>query len=240
MFGSYNEVQWSDVKAFLDERSVPAQYIDFKNTYWILAIDGSFQVWCRISKGDPASADQIDFETNYKDLANTTVTDSDGHSVVRLSPFSSSGGFRARFKGFSGTAIKADTEGVEKITNIDFQITEERYINGVRIMLKNHSYGDCVDLIVVDKDYLYAGILYPSEYQPGVPWSAVAPNGVELDKFGDQWYVDDTLCTQPDVTTPYPARILSGLYIRVAYKAIGISNDILVQVNAYLHKKDSV
>jgi hypothetical protein len=238
MFGSQNEVSWSDVKTFLTTRKIPAQYIDFKDTYWVLASDGPFEIWCRIAKTDPASTDQTDFETNYQPDANTTLTDSNGHTIIRSAAFSDSEGFRARFKGFKGIADKADTQGTEKITDIDFHIDEERYINGVRLMLTNHSDDDNIDFIVVDKNFTYAGILYPAEYQPGVPWSVATPNGVELDEFGSNWFVDSSLCTQPDVLVPYPARIFADLYIRVRYKAVGASNDVTVRANIYLHKKE--
>lgn len=100
---------------------------------------------------------------------------------------------------------------------------------------------DRLDFIVVDKDYLYKGILYPEQYDDGqgtiLDWSVAAPNGVELDEFGSDWYVDDSTKTQLDVITPYPARIFSGLYMRIRYHAIGTTNDVKVKVNTYLHKK---
>jgi hypothetical protein len=238
MFGSHNEVKWSDVKSFLDSKNTPAQYINFQNTYWILAADGPFQVWCRIPIVDPASTDQADFETNYLPNANTALTDSRGHTIVRSAAFSDSEGFRARFQGFKGVANKHDTNnGEDTVTDIDFEIPEERYINGIRLLISGHNDGDNLDFIIVDKDFIYAGILYPAEYQPGVPWSVATPNGVELDEFGSSWFVDDTRKTQPDVITPYPARIFAGLYMRIRYHATGTANDITVKVNTYLHKK---
>lgn len=247
MFGKDNEVEWDDMKAFLNERKLPAQYIKFKDTYWIMGADGPFQIWCRVpiantEQGDTVQADEADFVANYLPNANTVLTDNKGHTIVRQSAFSDSEGFRARFKGFKGTAAKWDgSTGNEKVTNIDFEIPEERYINGIRLILTNHVDNDKLDFVIVDKNYSYAGILYPAEYDDGngntYPWSAVAPDGVELDEFGTDWYVDDTSKTQPDVITPYPARIFAGLFMRIRYHAIGTANDITVKVNTYLHKK---
>jgi hypothetical protein len=242
MFTSHNEVSWSNIKSFLDSKKIPAQYINFQDTYWILAADGPFQVWCRIPIVDPASDDQTDFEINYLPNANTVLTDSAGHTIVKAAAFSDSEGFRARFKGFKGIASKNDSQDPEKISLIDFHVPEERYINGVRLMLTNHSDDDNIEFIVVDKNYTYAGILYPAEYDDGqgtvLPWSVAAPNGLELDTFGETWYVDSSICTQSDVIVPYPARILSDLYIRIKYHATGTQNDVIVKANIYLHKKD--
>lgn len=83
MFNSDLETNWESVKAFLDSRKVPAQYISFKNTYWIVAMDGLFQIWCRILIEDPASNEQIDFETNYKPKGNKSFSDSDGSTLQR-------------------------------------------------------------------------------------------------------------------------------------------------------------
>jgi hypothetical protein len=246
MFGRDNEVDWNDMKAFLDERKLPAQYIKFRNTYWIMGADGPFQIWCRIpiantEQGDTIQPDEADFVANYLPNANTVLTDSRGHAIVRQSAFSDSEGFRARFKGFRDVASKNDTQDPEKVSDLDFQIPEERYINGIRLILTNHVDDDRLDFIIVDKDYLYAGILYPAQYDDGngnlLDWNIVAPNGIELDEFGTDWYVDDTQKTQPDVITPYPARIFAGLYVRIRYHALGQAENITVKVNTYLHKK---
>ena len=246
MFNRNSEVNWSDMKVFLDQRKIPAQYINFKNTYWIMGSDGPFMIWCRIpiadvENGDTVQSDETDFVANYLPNANTVLTDSKGHIIVKSAAFSDSEGFRARFKGFKGVASKCDVGEEEKVTDIDFQILEERYINGVRLIISNHVDDDRLDFIVVDKNYLYAGILYPAQYDDGngnlLDWSVVAPNGVELDEFGTDWYVDDLIKTQPDIIAPYPARIFAGLYIRIRYHAVGNENDVYVKLNTYLHKK---
>lgn len=142
--------------------------------------------------------------------------------VIKDKPFKDAQGFRARMKGFMGTAIKGT------VTNIDCQIAEERFLNGVNLVLNNHEYGDNICFQVVDKDRLYAGILYPVE----------VPGEVILDEFGCNWYVSADKQDQDQIIVPYPARIYSGLYIRIVYNSIGTQNDIGVAINLYLHKKE--
>jgi len=158
-------------------------------------------------------------------------------SIAQTKPFSDAQGFRARFQGFSGT-VTAGEEGY-----VDYIIEEERFINGVRILLKNHMFGDSLRLQVVDTNFTYAGDLYPSTpAEAGVPvpeetpWSAVMPDGVLLDEFGSSWYVADDIQCQPDVITPYPARLLTGMTLRVLYTSTGDTN-VNININAYLHWK---
>jgi len=143
--------------------------------------------------------------------------DSSGNILSPMShPFSSADGFSARFTGgLSGIAVKTTT------TNIDYKLTEERWINGIRLILEKHVDGDKVDFQVVDVDNILgygAGFL--------------------LDEFGKDWWVDSQLCTQPDVIVSYPARILANLYLRIKYHSVGTVDDVQVRANLFLHKKD--
>lgn len=159
---------------------------------------------------------------------NVTPKDDAGAPIVRSSAFSDASGFRARFKGISGVAAPG-------VTNIDTEITEERWINGVRIIVVSANNGDTIGFEVVDKNYLYAGILYPADYN-GTPWSQAQPNGVVLDAFGVDWYIDASTNTQPDILVSYPARILQGLFVRAKYNNTGQLN-VTVHCNLYLHWK---
>lgn len=129
-------------------------------------------------------------------------------------PFSDSDGFRFRGKGISGTATKTAS------TNIDHKITEERYINGINVILKDQSFGDSLKFQIVDVDNI-------------VGYGA----GVVLDEFGTDWYVSDDTQTQGQIILPYPAKVISGLWIRIIYKSIGTTNDVSVLCNLFLHKK---
>lgn len=134
--------------------------------------------------------------------------------ITKDKPFKDAGGFRLRIKGMAGVAAK----GV--VSTIDYLVPEERFINGVTLLLKYHEWGDHVKFQVVDKDNILG-------------FGA----GVVLDTFGDSWYVNDEKQDQDDVSADYPARILAGLYIRLVYTSVGTVNDVEVKMNMWLHKK---
>jgi hypothetical protein len=146
------------------------------------------------------------------------------------SPFKDAFGYRARYKGFMGTCTAGQA------ANIDHVITEERYINGLDIILCDHAFGDHASLQVVDTTYTYAGVLYPAEPSPGVTWAQAMPDGVVLDTFGETWYVAADTQQQYPVEVPYPARILPGLVLRIRYASTG-ATDVKVVCNTYLHWK---
>lgn len=133
---------------------------------------------------------------------------------MKVQAFADPVGFRARFKGISGTATKNTT------SNIDYLLAEDRYINGVQIFLKNQVFGDTMKFQVVDVDNLLG-------------YGA----GTVLDEFGSDWNVSDDTQEQGIITVSYPAKIAAGLYIRMVYISTGNTNDVLVRVNLFLHKK---
>ena len=139
--------------------------------------------------------------------------DAEGNPIQKNTAFSDAGNFRARFEGISGTAAAGTT------TDIDHLISEERYINGIRLIISDHIDGDKIDFQVIDKDNILG----------------FGANTV-LDEFGKNWFVDPGVCTQPDVVVPYPAKIMAGLYIRVKYHSTGAS-PVNIKANMYLHWK---
>lgn len=123
---------------------------------------------------------QIDF------LKDTQVRD-----INLASPFSSTGGFFARFSGMEGVAIHGtDTE-------IDYLIVEERYINGVRIIAKGAAWGD----------YLKFQVIHPIYGM--------------VNEFGTKWYIDADNSKQDDVIVPYPAKLPAGVTVRILYTSVG-------------------
>lgn len=126
--------------------------------------------------------------------------------VEITSPFTNTGGFFARLTGIEGVATFGTT------TAIDYILTEERYINGVRLLTKGAAWGDYIKFQVVHPVY-----------------------GV-LNEFGTKWYIDADNAKQEDVLVPYPARLPAGLTVRILYTSVGTEN-ITVYANLYLHKK---
>jgi len=64
------KVEWADVKSFIDLKQISTKYIEKINLYRIFGYDKDFQIFCDVDKISPPSADQVDFETNYKSEIN--------------------------------------------------------------------------------------------------------------------------------------------------------------------------
>ena len=155
--------------------------------------------------------------------------------AVVTSAFADTGGFFFRGKGFIGLALKNDT------TVIDWEIEEERWVNGVHVFLKNHKFDDTFNIKIIDKTYAYAGILYDATYDPegaNLDWAVAQPNGVELQDFITNWNVCEDLQSQKPLKSDYPARIYAGLFIRCEYTSTGTVDDVQVNMNGLLHYKD--
>lgn len=137
-----------------------------------------------------------------------------GREVMITDAFAFNGNYEVKATGFRGTA----TAGVS--TNVDFAIgAEERYIQGIRLMLVDHAEADTVGLQIVDKDNVLG-------------YGA----GVVLKVFGQDWNVDHEQSDQGQQVFSYIARIYAGLYLRVVYNSTGAS-DVTVKLNCILHKK---
>ena len=64
------ETEWDSLKAMADERQTDLQHVESFSAYEIFSFDGSMACTTKIIKTTPKSADQIDFETNYKSSSN--------------------------------------------------------------------------------------------------------------------------------------------------------------------------
>jgi hypothetical protein len=137
----------------------------------------------------------------------------DGIPLTRNTVFADATNFRFRGMAMDGIATKTTT------TNIDFKLTEERYLNGGQMIVQNHVIGDYVKFQVIDKDNILG-----------------YGTNVILDEFISKWYLRDSN-SQPEILLPYPARIIANLYIRIVYVSIGTVNDVNFYCNLYLHKK---
>jgi len=152
-------------------------------------------------------------QINFLKSLDIQPKDVNGYPLIKLSAFANNDGYRARFKGIKSTVTAGQT------INIEHKITEERWINGVRLILKNHSEDDYIDFEIVDVDNIFG-------------YGA----GTVLDRFGEDWQIDDTRSLQGDVIVPYPAKLYTNLYIRIKYHSTG-QTDVKVKANFYLHKK---
>lgn len=77
---------WVELKTFLQDRKLQAQFVEFSNCYMVFGIDANFVLSCKIMKEDPAPdpSDQKDFEDNYLSNANKTYSDRDGSPLQML------------------------------------------------------------------------------------------------------------------------------------------------------------
>ena len=130
------------------------------------------------------------------------------------SPFAINTEYEVKAKGYIGTA----TAGTS--TDIDFAVgAEDRYIDGVRILLSNHADGDTMDFKVVDVDNVLG-------------YGA----GVVLKQFGYTWNVDYENSDQGMNFYNFLAKINAGLYVRITYNSAGVSN-VTVKANVRMFKK---
>lgn len=198
------KLSWTEFKSRITDKKLQHQIELYKSKYICTAVDGTITYKTVVRKKDVGfeSADQVDLETNYLSTANRPIQQ----------PFSNDGGHKFRGTGVSGTATKNST------TNVDYKLTEDRNINGLQILLKDHSFGDSADFQVVDVDNVLG-------------YGA----GLVLDEFGTSWYFPEDI-QMHEVQLNYKALINGGLYLRLKYHSTGTVNDVAVRVNYFLHK----
>lgn len=60
---------WANFKSLLTENSLECAYYDSELNYYVYPLACDLEFLCIISKQSPPSLEQIDFETNYKDIS---------------------------------------------------------------------------------------------------------------------------------------------------------------------------
>ena len=137
-----------------------------------------------------------------------------GRQILLMDAFAYNGQYEVKATGYRGTAIAGET------TNLDFAIgAEDRYINGLALILKNHASEDLLGLQIVDVDNIFG-----------------AGAGYVLKTFGTNWNVDDSQQHQGANHFNYAAKIPAGVYVRLIYVSTGDTN-VSVKLNLQLHKK---
>jgi len=127
--------------------------------------------------------------------------------------------YTTKNEGISGTAISGQITIIDKKV-IPTGTKEHKYLKAVRIILTNQHEDDTIELSVVDRDYIYAGLLYPIDYN-GTPWIVVAPNGVILDTFGTTWNVVADSSDQGKEDPGYWSLVPKGVFITFEYTSVG-------------------
>lgn len=131
-----------------------------------------------------------------------------------MEAFAYNGQYEVKATGFRGVAAAGVT------TALDFAVgSEDRHINGARILLVNHAEADTIGLQVVDINNILG-----------------YGTNVVLKTFGTNWNVDHTQSDQGRDMYSFVARLYAGLYLRVTYTSTGIV-DVIVKLNTSLHRK---
>ena len=66
------QVDWVQLKSFVDDRSLSIQYVDLVTKYWLIAFDSSFSLETILMK-DTHIDEIAEFEANYKPVGNGTI-----------------------------------------------------------------------------------------------------------------------------------------------------------------------
>lgn len=144
-------VNWSEIKSFLDNRSLSCQYVELDSKYIIQGHDGNFILQCEINKN---SSDITDFETNYKPTGNASIVTKTQNSAAAV-PVS------LRLEGMTFSAPANTT------TTYWYKLPADYRIRGAEFQLNNSKFGDIIRVWLTDHD----GVVYPVDTRltPYVP-----------------------------------------------------------------------
>ena len=170
---------------------------------------------------DLSKIDAIDL---IRGFAEELPTDNEGNIIIREKPFKDDDGFRKRIKGYKTTVnAKGDTE-------VMFEITEERWMDGIELIMKGHKTGDNIKFITLDTTGIYEGKYYP----PGTPLPFA------LDQFGDEYYVAEDTQRQGRIESNFLARLLPGMAIKMIYTGTAetqVENGVSLYFNLFAYIK---
>lgn len=127
----------------------------------------------------------------------------------------------AKIHDFEASKLNFNAQGVSLLLDpneqsyLDYTLTDDCLITGAWLIAKNVCLGDTVCLQVLDS----AG--------------QFAPPGTILNQFVTNWYLPELTAEQFEIA--YPAKILTGMTIRLIYNSIG-SVPVFLAINYKLHK----
>lgn len=210
-------VTWTVFKAFVNLKALSIQWIDLTDSYYMKVSSDSFTLNCNVPKD--GTADQTDFETNYKAIGNKP-------SPPQLNPFADP---TYRTKRDTSDWISCANNAT---TTIDFLITEERYVSGGQLIYYNTQEGDYITAEVYDKD----GVI-PEAYRAVLceAWPSVG-----------KYILKQMLRPGPSIyqtyemsTYPLNAKVPAGLYLRISYVSanVALAGSRKACVNYHLTKK---
>lgn len=113
---------------------------------------------------------------------------------------------------FNSNVVVYNQRGVKgtcaagKVTTIDLKMLDDVYLTGGVLLAKNAAFGDFCDMQVVDVDNIMG-------------YGA----GAVLRQFVTNYFMDDSSVNQGAFDLPYPAKIITGLYMRLVYHSTGMT-----------------
>ena len=131
---------WSEFKSFVDSKEVAIQWLDIEDHYHMYANDGPFELRHIMKK--TSSADQTDFEDNYKDDGNTKLEplrDADNAVLSRTKITESGWHFQAHCLEFKTSELGSDYNKDED--EVDLGFTTLKCYNSSDVELT--AQGDC-------------------------------------------------------------------------------------------------
>ncbi len=132
------EVNWSELKNFIDTRSLDVHYVEFDDRYSVYAFDGLLSFYCDIKK-DSA----VDFETNYKPNGNKRIGNYYSREPFASKTLKDGSKLYRRKHGYFIDTIAGSS--VDKIVTVPYAKCK---INKIEIIDANTR--DCIDLLVLD------------------------------------------------------------------------------------------
>lgn len=125
---------------------------------------------------------------------------------------------------FVKTALNYDAVGVSGTaaagtsTNIDYAVTNDMLLTGAQVLTNTASFGDSITFQLVDINNVLG---YGAN--------------LVLNQFVTNWQLRTDSQEQINLHVNYPAKIATGLYLRLIYNSTGSSN-VAVAINYSLHK----
>jgi hypothetical protein len=110
------------------------------------------------------------------------------------------------------------TAAAAQTTTGDLKLTDDCFITGAVLRTNTSAFGDYAVFQVVDVDNILG-------------YGA----GTVLGQYVNKWYMRSDAQEQANENTPYPAKILAGLYLRLIYTSVGLM-PVSVAINYRLHK----
>lgn len=197
-------LDWTTFKSFFISRSANPHYIDAATKYFIYAAHGSMSCSCELDKNPSDTTDLIDWETNYRPIANSVVPQQ------QIAPFASkkiaTGGTTKNL--FARNTGKRFQVVADTTTSCPYTATYP-WVKMTGIECIGGEIGDYAELRVYDT---------PTGTYSGVPNLQLNQFGYELN-IAPGYYKRES----PFDADVYQGMVLTVSYFSISYKQIGLN-----------------